>query len=198
MSFRSHIAAIAAPLRQRATRAILAHRIRARHPTLRADATSIWDYGYHDLDTLEIGRDVSVGPFAEILVYRHSPRSNVPGRLILEDASRIGFGADIRAAGGTVRIGARTSVTQNCVVVAANHVVRPGEHFRVRWDEKRCGIDIGCDVWVGAGSVILPGCVIGDGAVIAAGSVVRGTVPAGELWGGVPARKIRSIGAEAR
>ena len=26
-----------------------------------------------------------------------------------------------------------------------------------------------------------------------AGGVVRGEVPAGELWGGVPARRIRSI-----
>ena len=37
------------------------------------------------------------------------------------------------------------------------------------------------------------GARIGDNAVIAAGSVVRGEVPAGELWGGVPARRIKTI-----
>ena len=193
MSFRSHVAAIAAPLRRRTTRAILAHRVRARHPTLNADVTSSGTMAMRDSTRSRSGHNVSVGPFVEILVQRRSSRSNVPGRLILDDECHIGFGTDVRAAGGTVRIGARTGVAQNCVLIAANHVVRSGEHFRARWDEERCGIDIGCDVWVGAGSVVLPGCVIGDGAVIAAGSVVRGTVPAGELWGGVPARKIRSL-----
>ena len=83
------------------------------------------------------------------------------------------------------------------MLVAANHMLRPGEaRFHVRWDEERYGIDIGENVWTGANCVILPGAVIGDHAVIAAGSVVRGTVPPGELWGGVPARKIRTIGTK--
>lgn len=190
----SRAMAIFAPLRQRLTRAVLAYRIRARHPTLHADASSIWDYGYRDLDALEIGRDVTVGPFAEILVYRRSVRSSVPGRLILGDAVHIGFGTDVRAAGGTIRIGSGTGIAQNCTLIAANHMIRPGVHFRAHWDEHRCGIDIGNNVWVGAGSTLLPGCVIGDNSVIAAGSVVRGTVPSGQIWGGVPARKIKTIG----
>ena len=33
-------------------------------------------------------------------------------------------------------------------------------------------INIGDDVWVGGGAIILPGVTIGEGAVIAAGSVV--------------------------
>lgn len=49
------------------------------------------------------------------------------------------------------------------------------------------------DAFVGAGSIILPGTSVGQGAVIAAGSVVRGLVPSGEVWGGVPARHISSV-----
>jgi acetyltransferase-like isoleucine patch superfamily enzyme len=196
VSLGSHLKAAVSPLRQRAIRAILAYRVRARNPTLNADATSIWDYGFHDLDAIELGRDVTVGPFAEILVYHRSPRSVVPGRLIVGDGSHIGFATDVRAAGGTIRIGAGTSIAQQCVLVAANHSIRQGEHFRARWDEERCGIEIGHNVWVGAGSVILPGAVVGDDSVIAAGSVVLGTVPSGELWAGVPAKRIRSIGSE--
>src|SRR2546430_7264807 len=140
MGLRSHAAATMAALRQRAITAILAHRVRARHPTLVAHPTVIWDYGYRDIDAVEIGRDVCVGPYAEILVYRRSPRTSVPGRLILGDGVHIGFGTDVRAAGGTIRIGSGSSVAQNCTLVAANHAVRPGEHFRARWDEGRCGI----------------------------------------------------------
>lgn len=51
-------------------------------------------------------------------------------------------------------------------------------------------IYIGCDVWIGCQVVVLPGVTIGDGAVIAAGAVVNKDVPAFEIWGGVPARKL--------
>lgn len=52
-------------------------------------------------------------------------------------------------------------------------------------------VEIGCQVTVGANSVIMPGVRIGDGAVIMTGSVVMpGTqIPAGERWRGNPARK---------
>ena len=48
----------------------------------------------------------------------------------------------------------------------------------------------GKDVIVGVNSVILKGIHIGDGAVVAAGSVVTKSIPANEIWGGNPARKI--------
>lgn len=48
-------------------------------------------------------------------------------------------------------------------------------------------IEIGNDVWIGAGSIILDGVSIGDGAVIAAGSVVTKDVEPFSLVAGVPA-----------
>lgn len=54
---------------------------------------------------------------------------------------------------------------------------------------------VGRGATVGVGAVVYPGVTIGEGAVIAANAVVRsGTrIPAGELWGGVPAKRIRGI-----
>jgi acetyltransferase-like isoleucine patch superfamily enzyme len=46
------------------------------------------------------------------------------------------------------------------------------------------------DVWLGANVVVLKGVTISRGAVIAAGAVVTHNVPAFEIWGGVPARKL--------
>ena len=46
---------------------------------------------------------------------------------------------------------------------------------------------------VGAGSTILCGITIGENAMIGAGSVVTKDVPAGELWFGNPAKFVRKI-----
>jgi acetyltransferase-like isoleucine patch superfamily enzyme len=50
---------------------------------------------------------------------------------------------------------------------------------------------IGHDVWVGAGVAVKSGVTIGDGAIIGAGAVVTQDVAPYEIWGGVPARRIR-------
>ncbi|MGY3213781.1 acyltransferase [Mucilaginibacter sp. HD30] len=47
------------------------------------------------------------------------------------------------------------------------------------------------DVWIGHNAIVIAGVTIGKGSIIAAGSVVNKDVPACEIWGGVPARKIR-------
>jgi maltose O-acetyltransferase len=54
-------------------------------------------------------------------------------------------------------------------------------------------VDIGSDVWVGGGAIILPGVRIGSKAVIGAGSVVTRDVPEGTLAAGNPCRVIREI-----
>lgn len=51
--------------------------------------------------------------------------------------------------------------------------------------------NIGCDVWIGAGAIILNGVKIGHGAVIGAGSVVTKDIPAYGIAVGNPARVIK-------
>jgi maltose O-acetyltransferase len=54
-------------------------------------------------------------------------------------------------------------------------------------------VEIGADVWVGGGAIILPGVNIGARAVIGAGSVVTRDVPSGVFAAGNPCRVIRAI-----
>lgn len=49
-------------------------------------------------------------------------------------------------------------------------------------------IEIGENVWIGAGAVVLPGITIGDNSIIAANSVVSTNVPANCLYAGTPAK----------
>jgi acetyltransferase-like isoleucine patch superfamily enzyme len=194
LSVAGHSLALGREARSRAARWILGHRIRARHPTLICDPTAIWDYGYRDIDAIQIGVGVSVLAHANITVHRYSPRSRVEGKLILGDGAIVSAGVVIIAAGGVVRIGKNSAVAANSVAVAANHLYAPGaSHLHGAWDEERCGVIVGDNVWVGAGCVLLPGCLIGDDTVIGAGSVVRGTVTPGEIWAGVPARRIMTL-----
>ncbi len=56
-------------------------------------------------------------------------------------------------------------------------------------------IKIGNNVTVGAHSVVMAGVTIDDNSIIGVGAVVpKGThIGAGEVWGGVPAKKIKDI-----
>lgn len=47
--------------------------------------------------------------------------------------------------------------------------------------------------WIGYGATLLDGVEIGEQSVIAAGAVVTESVLANSLWGGVPARQMRSL-----
>jgi maltose O-acetyltransferase len=54
-------------------------------------------------------------------------------------------------------------------------------------------VEIGSDVWVGGGAIILPGVRIGSRAVIGAGSVVTRDIPENVFAAGNPCRVIREI-----
>lgn len=48
------------------------------------------------------------------------------------------------------------------------------------------------DVWICTGSIIISGVTIGSGSIVAAGSVVTKDIPPCEIWGGIPAKKLRN------
>jgi len=184
--------------KQRATRAALRTIICARHPGLACDSTVIWDVPYRSIGELELGVGVRIMPFCEILVVPHSRFSSKHGRLSIGDQTVIATGVNLRAAGGEIRIGAGSGIGQHSAVIAANHQVIRGEpYFALPWDETKTGVELGRNVWVGANCVLLPGTRIGDHSLIAAGSVVNSEVPSGEIWGGVPARRIKAVPSRA-
>lgn len=97
----------------------------------------------------------------------------------------------------TVNNRSEIKLGSNCLL-GPNVVLRPNSHCFPRRDlpvrdqghTEGC-IILGDDVWIGANAVVVGGVKIGKGAVIAAGAVVVKDVPEYEVWGGVPARKIK-------
>jgi non-ribosomal peptide synthetase-like protein len=57
-------------------------------------------------------------------------------------------------------------------------------------------VRVGAGASVGARTLLAPGATIGEGAEIEPGSVVCGSIPAGEHWGGSPARHLGPAGAD--
>ncbi|MFS4482691.1 acyltransferase [Hyunsoonleella sp. 2307UL5-6] len=60
-------------------------------------------------------------------------------------------------------------------------------------NKKVSPITIEDNVFIGAYSTILKGVTIGENSIIGACSLVANSVPANEIWGGNPAKKIKSI-----
>jgi acetyltransferase-like isoleucine patch superfamily enzyme len=123
----------------------------------------------------------------------------------------IGDGTKIRCHEGSVEIGAKTVMGQECTISAYQHV-RIGEQcviadramfidfdhgvveverpIRVQGIYKR-DVEVGSNVWIGYGACVLRGVKVGDNAVIGTNSVVTKDVPANAVVAGIPARVIR-------
>jgi len=89
-----------------------------------------------------------------------------------------------------VRIGSFTLFGPAVQIYTATH---PLEAKLRRTRELGKPVEIGGDVWVGGGAIILPGVHIGSNAVIGAGSVVTRDIPAAVFAAGNPCRVIRAL-----
>ena len=138
---------------------------------------------------VKLGRNVWVGPFSLV---------SSPGGLTIGDDTYVGKHCTLQVNG---RIGRGVLIANNVGIVGRiDHEYRaPGVLIRDgRWvgrdpalaalPENR--VEIGDDVWIGFGSVVLSGVRIGDGAVVAAGSVVTKNVDDFAIVAGVPAKPI--------
>jgi acetyltransferase-like isoleucine patch superfamily enzyme len=150
-------------------------------------------------------------------VIRHHVRFN--GRSERSESIKLGIGVSIRdstymdAYGGYISLGNYVAIGHRCVIgghgglVVGDYTMIGGFTYIIPSDhvfddaslpyqlqgERRRGISIGRNVWIGASCLILDGTTIGDDAVVGGGSVVKGRVPARTMYAGVPAREIRRL-----
>jgi phosphonate metabolism protein (transferase hexapeptide repeat family) len=106
------------------------------------------------------------------------------------------------------RIGKFSAIAANACINALTHpservsqhkiTYRPNEYFVGKkidsaFREKRMSdrVEIGHDVWIGHGAIVMPGVAIGHGAIVGAGAVVTGDIEAYSVVAGAPARHLR-------
>lgn len=155
---------------------------------------------------------------AAIWLARYNASSAQPdaaqAAILAERLNHVGEGAVIRPPfhcdyGFNIRVGDGVFLNFNCVLldVAAITIgdgtqIGPGVHIyaadhphdpaqRAQLLELGRPVNIGRNVWIGGGAIILPGVTIGDDAIIGAGSVVTRDVQPGQTVAGNPARALK-------
>lgn len=119
------------------------------------------------------------------------------GSIVMAAGSGVGPNSVLYGHGG-LRIGAGVAIAGLTMIVPGNHrFSRSDQPIRAQGVDP-IPIEIGDDVWIGGGAVVLGGVVLGKGCVVGAGSVVRGRVEAGSVVAGVPSRSIGTRAGEPR
>lgn len=132
-----------------------------------------------------------------------APNAIVIGDVEIGAEASIWFGVVLRGDSNRIHVGARSNVQDNAVV----HVNPAAEHRCWIGDDVLVGhaaIIHGCTLedgaFVGMGATVLDGAVIEGGGVLAAGALLSPNkrLPAGELWAGAPARRVRALSEDER
>lgn len=129
---------------------------------------------------IRIGSDLAfTSTFSPVeLVAQHG------GLITLGDRVHVNYGTSIRAA-EHVAIGDGVSIGPYCIIDDTDLSAE---------DVSASPISIGAGTWLAGRVTVLAGTTIGAGSVITAGSIVSGSIPAGVIAGGIPARVIRALG----
>jgi acetyltransferase-like isoleucine patch superfamily enzyme len=148
------------------------------------------------LQGVRVGAGARISPFAALAGAHSIGRATIGRDVVLGQGSYVSSGQVMSG-----RIGAWCSIGYEVVIGPTEH--DPDAETTSPTLARRRGLPSGAaerdvappviedEVWIGARVVVLRGVRIGRGAVIAAGAVVTRDVPAGEIWGGVPAKFIR-------
>lgn len=97
---------------------------------------------------------------------------------------------------GDIYIDDKVMFGPNVTIATANHPIDPG--LREKAMQYNKPVHICENVWIGAGTVIVPGVTIGKNSVIGAGSVVTKDIPENVVAVGNPCRVLREIGEHER
>lgn len=94
---------------------------------------------------------------------------------------------------GKVVIESDVIIGPSVKIFSENHEFKDSSEKILRQGTRRLGVTICSGSWIGAGAIILDGVTVGSNSVVAAGSVVTKDVEPRTVFGGNPARCLKSI-----
>ena len=133
----------------------------------------------------EVGADVWIAPTATVI-----------GKVVLEGAANVWFGAVLRGDTEVIWVGQGSNVQDNAVLhTDLGHPLLIGANCTIGHSAILHGCSIGEGTLIGMGATVLNGARIGKGCLIGAGSLVTEgkDIPDGSLVMGRPARVSRPL-----
>jgi acetyltransferase-like isoleucine patch superfamily enzyme len=131
---------------------------------------------------IHIGDDVFLG--------RNSILSCKDGDIELERGVNIGFNSYVFS-GSTVKVGRDSLFAAYCYVIGGGHDFEDPEAPIQEQVAVSHGVEIGSNVWLGAGVKVLDGVCVGADSVVGAGAVVNSNLPDRCIAAGLPAKVLR-------
>ncbi|KFK44104.1 hypothetical protein AALP_AA1G216400 [Arabis alpina] len=131
-----------------------------------------------------------------------APSASVIGDVQIGRGSSIWYGCVLRGDVNTVTVGSGTNIQDNSLVhVAKSNLsgkVLPtiiGDNVTIGHSAVLHGCTVEDETLIGMGATLLDGVVVEKHSIVAAGALVRQNtrIPAGEIWGGNPARFLRKL-----
>lgn len=124
----------------------------------------------------------------------------VVGEVVMGDNCTVWFNAVVRGDVNTITIGNNTNIQDGAVIHCTYQKSKTtiGNNVSIGHTAVVHGCTLEDDVLIGMGAIVMDDAVVGKGSVIAAGAVVlSGTkVESGSIYAGMPARKVKDIGAD--
>lgn len=128
-----------------------------------------------------------------------APNATIIGDVTIGPDSSVFYGSVLRGDVGSIRLGARVNIQDNCVIhVEATKPCVLEDDVTVGHMAMLHGTRVGAGTLVGMKATLLSGSTVGPGSLIAAGAVVLEgqDIPAGALAAGVPAKVRRELSQE--
>ncbi|XP_074565220.1 gamma carbonic anhydrase 1, mitochondrial-like [Curcuma longa] len=131
-----------------------------------------------------------------------APSASVIGDVQVGQGSSIWYGCVLRGDVNSIHVGSGTNIQDNSLVhVAKSNLsgkVLPtiiGDNVTIGHSAVLHGCTVEDESFVGMGAVLLDGVLVEKHGMVAAGSLVRQNtkIPAGEVWGGNPAKLLRKL-----
>jgi len=126
----------------------------------------------------------------------------VVGEVTMGKNCTVWFNAVVRGDVHSITIGDNTNIQDgaiiHCTYQKAKTVI--GSNVSIAHGAIVHGCTLGDNILVGMGAIIMDDAVVGNDSVIAAGAIVLpGTIiEPGSIYGGIPARRLKEIGAEMK
>lgn len=126
--------------------------------------------------------------------------ATIIGDVKMGDDCSIWFNAVIRGDVNSIRMGNKVNVQDNAMIHCTYEKTQTiiGNNVSIGHNAIVHGCVIHDNVLIGMGAIVMDDCVVENNSIVAAGAVVtQGTViHAGEIWAGIPARKIKTVSVE--